>query len=152
MSILSSSVISSSDKPDHEETLLRHLPRQRPDVGMEMCRCVSCAMAIARPTNDISRGSTPPPPLETRYLCTKWHRPSWNSRAFTAIPETSGQRAVIHKSRGTIHGGKNFAICPIATYCEPPCLSGKCPRQSLTEPFQTVHHSTGHGHNSSNSK
>ena len=31
-----------------------------------------------------------------------------------------------------------------------PMVSCKCPRQSLTEPLQTAHHSTGHRHNCPN--
>ena len=33
-------------------------------------------------------------------------------------------------SRDTVHGGKNFTIFFKATYCKPPCLSCRCPRQS----------------------
>ena len=44
------------------------------------------------------------------------------------MPETSGRRAVCHTSRVTVHGGNNFATFFRAKYCEPPCLSCKCPQ------------------------
>ena len=68
---------------------------------------------------------------------------SWNNRASTAIPDTSGRGALSHKSRGTVHGGNDLDTFSKSRVADPLCLSLKCSWHSLTEPFQTAHHSTG---------
>ena len=107
-------------------------------------------MAMARPTNDSNLGITPPRSagcgrgsLYTRYLCTSRLPASWNNRASTAMPDTSGRSAICHNSRGTVHGGNDLDTFPKSRVAHPPCLSLKCSRHSLTEPFHTAHHSTG---------
>ena len=106
-----------------------------PDDGTDIRRCVSWAMAMARPTNGSNLGITPPRsagcgrgPLYTRYLCTSRLPASWNNRASTAMPDTSGRSAICYNSRGTVHGGNDLDTFPMSRVTDPPCLSLKCSR------------------------
>ena len=132
------------------KTVIRYFPGEAPDDGTDIRRCVSRAMVMARPTNDSNLATTPSRSagcgsgsLYTRYLCTSRLPASWNNRASTAIPDTSGRSALSHKSRGTVHGGNDLDTFSKSRVADPLCLSLKCSRHSLTEPFQTAHHSTG---------
>ena len=128
-------------------------PRGAPDDGIDIRSCVSWAMAISRSTTESNLGITPSRSarcgrgsLYTRYLCTSQLPASWNNRTSTAMPDTSGQSAIRHNSRGTVHGGNDLDTLPKSMVTDPPCLSLKCSRHPLTEPFHTVHHSTGQRH------
>ena len=102
-----------------------------------------------------TRKHTPPPPplsagwgngsLYTLYRCTNLHPASWNRRVSTAMPDTSGRRAICHTSLVTIHGGKNFATFFREKNVEPPCLSVRWSRQPRTD-------STGQCHNRPSSR
>ena len=97
-----------------------------PDEEMGPCRHGTCAPSDIRPRGTVGHSSQCP------------RRPDEGSSA--TRPGSQSMK------------GKNFAMFFRATYCEPPCLSCKCHRKSLTEPFQTTHHSTGHRHNCLNSR
>ena len=86
-------------------------PGGAPEDGTDIRWCVSWAMAMARPTNDSNLGITPPQSagcgtgsLSTRYLCTSRLPTSWNYRASTAMPDTSGRSAICHNSCGNVPG------------------------------------------------
>ena len=99
-------------------------------------------MAMARPMNDSNLGITPPRSagcgrgsLYTRYLCTSRLPASWNNRASTAMPDTSGRSAICHNSRGTVHGGNDIDTFLKSRVADPPCLSLKCSRHFFDGAF-----------------
>ena len=128
-------------------------PGGAPEVRIHMCRFVSCATAIVRVTNDNNRGSIPPPPEH-------WIR-KWVLVNTILVDQMASEQSDIHRHPREVWSKGRLPQVPChRPWREELCniLKGdilrpsRCPRQSLTEPFQTVHHSTGYHHNCPNSR